>query len=125
MPVPGSDRLRFQFYRCVNCKRLLTKLEILRGWQAAEARLKAGQPETGHPGTCPCGGGKVQATNMTPEEAAVLTSLKQKIRYFVLRRNDADTRVVELWRHEVLTLPRGLGWVGRLLPTWETPGGAK
>lgn len=113
MPVPGSDRLRHQFYRCVNCKRLLTKLEILRGWQEAELH-----PEKGHPGTCPCGGGKVQATNMTPEERQHLTSLKQKLRYFVLRVCDTDTRVVELWRHEVLQ-PKW--WYEWLLPKWEVP----
>lgn len=109
--VPGSDRLTHQFYRCITCNRLLTKLEILRRWQASEKH-----PEAKFGGSCPCGAGKLRATNLTPEEEKRLTSLKQRIRYFLFRISDADTRVVELWRFEVLDVPRGLNW---LLPRWK------
>jgi hypothetical protein len=51
-----SDRVRYLLYRCYNCQRLITKLEIIDRWEKAEA----GNPENG---VCPCGSGKISPTN--------------------------------------------------------------
>jgi len=55
--MPQSSRLTYLAYRCEKCGRLLTKLEMIEGWERAERdgiSLK---------GVCSCGSGRVSPTN--------------------------------------------------------------
>jgi hypothetical protein len=54
-----TGRLRHLVYRCEKCKRVLTKLEILARWEAAEKN------KTPLHGACPCGGGRLSPTNLS------------------------------------------------------------
>ena len=89
-----SDRLRHLVYRCYRCARPLSKLEILKTWEDAEASGKLIM------GLCPCGSRHINPSNLTPEEEEVFLSKEQQDRYDSGVR-DHKTRFVELWHKEV------------------------
>lgn len=88
-----SNRLRYPVYRCEKCKRLLTRLEIVRKWEKAEAEPNI----TASIALCVCGSGRISPTNLTQDEENRFGSYWQKFRFFVLRRRDEDTRILEQW----------------------------
>jgi hypothetical protein len=93
------ERARLPFYRCINCHRLLTKIELVRAWKTAEIVFRALGKTTS--AVCPCGGNKINGTNPTEEELALHAKLygttKQFLRYFVLGKSDNATRLWEAW----------------------------
>jgi len=52
-----DQRLEYLLYRCFSCGRLITKYEMLAGWEAAE------KSQEDRKGVCPCGAGQVRPTN--------------------------------------------------------------
>ncbi len=52
MVLPEQIAALYPCYRCGNCKRLITKLEILAAWDAAVSAA-----------LCPCGGRTIRPTN--------------------------------------------------------------
>jgi len=53
----NKEDIRYLCYRCYICGRLITKLDLVRVWTAAE---KAGVDQKS---VCPCGSGKLSPTN--------------------------------------------------------------
>ncbi len=51
--------LHHLIYRCTSCKRILTKYQLIKAWDAAEA---AGDEQKG---ACVCGGARISPTNVT------------------------------------------------------------
>lgn len=56
-----SNRLRYPIYRCEKCKRLLTRLEIVRKWEKAEAQPN----KVATVSLCICGSGRISPANPT------------------------------------------------------------
>ena len=87
------ERLEYLCYRCTRCHTLLTKIEIIERWEEAE------RTETSTIGICVCGGRQISPGNPTLKEQAELGGWWQWVRYSLLRRDDADTRLWKLWYH--------------------------
>lgn len=54
-----TSRLSYLLYRCIACRRLLTKLDIIAEWERVERAQEQSR------GICPCGGSRVSPTNAT------------------------------------------------------------
>jgi hypothetical protein len=90
-----NDRLKYLLMRCVSCKEFLTKDEVIDRWEEME---EDGGTQIG---LCSCGSRQIKPTNLTPEEEQEYTSLWQKFRYYVLRRRDRGTRILDLYEKHV------------------------
>lgn len=99
------SKLKYLCYRCFNCGRLITALEIEKSWESAEKTDKTVVA------ICPCGGSKVTASNPTPEETKKYESLWQKIRYWLGRRDDG-TKLIELYYDRVKGQDLGSAYKG-------------
>ena len=60
-----TSRLPYLLYRCITCRRLLTKLEIIGEWE----RLERTKEQT--KGICPCGGSRISPANATVWEELI------------------------------------------------------
>lgn len=86
----SEDRLKYLVYRCLKCRSLLTKLDILEAWNKSEE-------EGVHYPICKCGGRQISPTNATPQEEKKYCGLWQKIRYYILQRDDDGTKMWKLY----------------------------
>ena len=58
--MSDQERLKHLLYRCLQCKRVLTKYQIMARWE----RLEASGSSSGN-GLCECGGSRVSPTNVS------------------------------------------------------------
>lgn len=90
-------RLPHALYRCHTCKSILTALDIVARWEAAEA---SGKPL---PGACSCGSLKMTPANLTAEEEATFLS-PERLAALLDGDSGPDTRV---WRAALVEIRAG------------------
>jgi len=112
-PVPAPDHF-YLCYRCLRCTRLITKLEMLEWRAAADGR--------GRPNICPCGSGRISATNPTDEESERMLSVWQLIRFLRGSRGPA-TRLWHLRLAVMASPPHESLWQRLFSRVWRAFGG--
>lgn len=92
-----AKRLDHPLWRCNVCGTLLTELEIVEKWEAAEAKVVEDAS------LCKCGSGRIRPTNLTEEEEEKFLNDDQLSRLLA----GVDDRYTKVWKQALWSIKTG------------------